>query len=427
MNKKLLIISPHMPPLNAADMQRIRMSLPYFKQFGWDAEVVTVDPAYSEIVRDNLLVQSVPPDIKIHTVKAFSKKYTSKIGLGSLALRSLWFFRKKVSQLLKEGAYDLIYFSTTEFAVCTLGAYWKNRFGIPYVIDMQDPWHSEYYRDKPKEQRPKKYWFSYRLNKTLEPIAMKHVDGLISVSQNYIDDLKARYPVIKNIPAATITFGAFAPDLEIAESNHDKFENLLDPKYISLVYVGRGGADMHKAISALFKVLRTGLDHEPVIFSKLKIYFIGTSYATNGTPTVMPLAEQLGVDKNVVELTGRISYYHTLATLQQADALFIPGSDDPRYTASKIYPYLLTKKPLLAIFNPQSAAIDVLHEYGSKNVYSYEPSNEATTGIYSFLKQIVDHTFEECNYNTDAVEKYSAINMAGRQCRLFDAVLNGKN
>jgi len=427
MNKNALIISPHMPPLNAADMQRIRMSLPYFKQFGWDAEVVTVDPSYSEIVRDDLLVQSVPADIKIHTVKAFSKKYTSKIGLGSLALRSLWFFRKKVNQLLKEGAYDLIYFSTTEFAVCTLGAYWKKRFGIPYVIDMQDPWHSEYYRDKPKEQRPKKYWFSYRLNKTMEPIAMKHVDGLISVSQNYIDDLKARYPVIKNIPAATITFGAFAPDLEIAESNRNQFENLLDPKYISLVYVGRGGADMHKAISALFKVLRTGLDHEPVIFNKLKIYFIGTSYATNGTPTVMPLAEQLGVDKNVVEITGRISYYHTLATLQQADALFIPGSDDPRYTASKIYPYLLTKKPLLAIFNPQSAAIDVLHEYGLKNVYSYEPSNEATTGIYSFLKQVVNHTFEECNYNIDAVKKYSAINMAGRQCRLFDAVLNGKN
>ena len=32
--KRLLIISPNFPPLNAADMQRVRMSLPYFKDFG---------------------------------------------------------------------------------------------------------------------------------------------------------------------------------------------------------------------------------------------------------------------------------------------------------------------------------------------------------------------------------------------------------
>ncbi len=94
MNKRLLILRP-MPPINAADMQRMRMSLPYFKQFGWDAEVVTVDPAFSGIARDELLVQSIPDSIKMHTVKAFDKSWTSKIGLGSLALRSLWFYRKR--------------------------------------------------------------------------------------------------------------------------------------------------------------------------------------------------------------------------------------------------------------------------------------------------------------------------------------------
>ncbi|MGZ3926999.1 MAG: glycosyltransferase, partial [Mucilaginibacter sp.] len=172
-------------------MQRIRMSLPYFKEFGWDAEVVTIDAKYSEIVKDELLQQSVPANIKIHYIKAFSKTLTSKFGLGSLALRSLWFYRKKVDELLKKAHFDLIYFSTTEFPVCILGAGWKKRFGIPYVIDMQDPWHSEYYQDKPKDQQPPKYWFSYRMHKYLEPIAMKHVDGLISVSETYIADLKA--------------------------------------------------------------------------------------------------------------------------------------------------------------------------------------------------------------------------------------------
>lgn len=427
--KRVLIISPHFPPLNAADMQRVRMSLPYFRQFGWDAEIVTVDPSRSEIVKDDLLLKSLPPGVKIHTVTAFSKKWTSGFGLGSLALRSLWFYRQGVNRLLKEQQFDLIYFSTTGFPVCILGAYWKRRFGIPYVIDMQDPWHSEYYRNKPRDQQPPKYWFSYRMHKYLEPKAMKQVDGLISVSQNYIDDLKARYPVIKDIPAATITFGAFAPDLEIAEDNRDQFKNLLDTTCTNLVYIGRGGTDMHHAVSVVFKALKDGLDNEPEIFNKLKIYFIGTSYAPNGQGrlTISPLAGQFGVGSNVVEITDRISYYHTLATLQQADALFIPGSDDPKYTASKIYPYLLTQKPLLAVFNSKSSAMGILQEYGVKNIYSYDRENSSHAGVYTFLKQAVEGNITPDEYRPEAVQKYSAKNMAYNQAQLFDKVLSGKN
>jgi hypothetical protein len=423
--KKVLIICPYFPPLNAADMQRVRMSLPYFKQFGWYAEIVTVDPVYSEIVRDDLLLQSIPAGTKIHQVGAFNKSWTSKFGLGSLALRSLWFYRKKVNQILKKENFDLIYFSTTEFPVCILGGYWKRRFGVPYVIDMQDPWHSDYYEDKPRHERPRKYWFSYRLNKYLEPLAMKRADGLISVSEDYIDDLKTRYPVIKNIPAATITFGAFASDLAIADANRSQFNPLLDPQFTNIVYIGRGGADMQQAISVLFKALRNGLDNEPQIFNKIKVYFIGTSYAPNGQgkPTILPLAEQFGVDNSIVEITERISYYHTLITLQQADALFIPGSDDPKYTASKIYPYLLTPKPLLAIFNSQSSAVSILREYGVKHVYSYDSNKDADAEIYNFLKQVVDRGVKVDDYNAAAIKKYSAENMAAEQCRLFEAVL----
>jgi len=427
LNKRVLIISPYFPPTNAADMQRVRMSLPYFSKFGWDAEIVTVDLRYSEMTKDELLMQSVPEGTIIHRVKAFNKGWTSKFGLGSIALRSLWFYRKVVNQILKKSHFDLVYFSTTQFPVCILGAYWKKRFGTPYVIDMQDPWHSDYYRDKPKEQQPPKYWFSYRLNKYLEPKAMLHVDGLISVSEAYIEDLKSRYPVLKNIPAETITFGAFAPDLEIAKKNESAFKTLLDPGYTNVVYTGRGGADMHKAINVLFRVFKKGLDAEPGIFKKIRLYFIGTSYAPagQGKPTVVPLAEQYGIENSVIEITGRISYYHALISLQHADALFIPGSDDPNYTASKIHPYILVNKPLLAIFNPKSPAMGVLEEYGVKHVFDYDaPEDDA---IYHFLKSLVQGRMKADHYSEAAIKKYSAENMTGRQCALFDKVVNGKN
>ena len=137
--KKVLIISPYFPPSNTADIQRVRMSLPYFRDFGWEAEVVTIDPRHSDMIKDPLLSLSINTDIKVHYVSAFSKSLTYKLGLGSIALRSLWFYRKKVDEILKLQPFDLIYFSTTQFPVCILGAYWKKKFKVPYVIDMQDP------------------------------------------------------------------------------------------------------------------------------------------------------------------------------------------------------------------------------------------------------------------------------------------------
>ncbi len=406
-------------------MQRVRMSLPYYKNFGWDAEVVMVNPIYTDMARDALLMQSIPTDIKIHTVAAFDKSLTSKLGLGSIALRSLWYYRKKVNQLLQSGKYNLIYFSTTQFAVCILGAYWKKRFNIPYVIDMQDPWHSDYYKDKPKSQRPSKYWLSYRLNKYLEPIAIKQVNGLISVSHQYINDLKDRYPEIKSIPAATITFGAFEPDMEIAIENKDKFEALLDPAFKNLVYIGRGGNDMHKAITPLFEALAKGLTDEPKIFKSIKIYFIGTSYAPagQGRPTILPLAKNYGLENNVIEITDRISYYHTLVTLLQADALFVPGSDDPAYTASKIYPYVLAGKPLLTLFNSLSPAINTLNEYQLPYNYTYDNTPQLPLKLYTFLKKVINHSFDITIYNVDAIKKHSAQNMALQQCNLFNQVV----
>lgn len=410
-------------------MQRIRMSLPYFNEFGWHAEVVTVDPFYSDIIKDELLIKSVPAGIKIHTVKAFSKKWTSRLGLGSLALRSLLYYRRKVNKILKKEKFDLIYFSTTQFPVCILGTYWKNKFGIPYIIDMQDPWYSEYYRQKPKKERPPKFRIVYGLHKILEAKAMKMVGGLISVSEYYINDLKARYHQLKDIPTVTITFGAFEPDLKIASENSDRFTPLLKMGLKNIVYVGRGGVDMHAAIMPVFEALKIGLKNQYGVFSKLKLNFIGTSYAPagKGKHTIMPVAKQYGIENNVVEITDRISYYHALLTLQQADALFIPGSDDPKYTASKIYPYLMVSKPLLSIFNSGSSAVSILKEYGSSFNYCYDTTKDIHDKIYSFLTSVVNDDFDPVIYNKAAEEKYAAKTMTGRQCAFFDRIVSGKD
>ncbi len=124
-------------------------------------------------------------------------------------------------------------------------------------------------------------------------MAMEQAGGLISVSENYIEILKDRYPRIKQIPAATITFGGFAPDLKIASRHQNEFERLLDPDFKNIVYVGRGGMDMHNAIKPIFETLKKGLLDDFALFSRLKLYFIGTSYVLSlqaaEKQTIIPL------------------------------------------------------------------------------------------------------------------------------------------
>ena len=422
----MLIISPYFPPSNTADMQRLRTSLPYFGNFGWDATVVTVDEQYSETVKDPLLNQSIPASINIYNVKALSKRFTSKLGLGSLALRSMPFYRKTVNRLLHEEKFDLIYFTTTQFMICALGAYWKKRFGVPYVVDMQDPWYSTHYKQKPKDQRPSKYHFAYALHRYLEPIAIKNADGLISVSDDYISDLKERYPGIAHTPSATITFGAFAPDNAIATQNSHNFPPILQAGFTNIVYIGRGGADMHKALKPVFEALKKGIIQQPNPFKILRFYFIGTSYAPAGTgvPTISPLARQIGVNDQVVEITDRISYYHTLSVIQQADALLVTGSEDPKYTASKIFPYLLAQKPMLAIFNENSNSVAALNECATgAALYTFNQQPPAfADDLYQLFTSWSAGDLKPVSL-LPAFENYSAKTLTGKQTALFEQAI----
>ena len=407
-------------------MHRIRMSLPYFEKYGWKSEIVMVHEKFSESTKDYLLVENFPKDIIIHKVNALPINITRKFGLGSLGMRSIYFYKKYMDTILKKKKYDLIYFSTTEFAVTILGAYWKRKFNVPYIIDFQDAWHTIYYQDKPKLQRPPKYWFSYRLHKFLEPKAIKYVDGLISVSQSYIDDLKARYKHLSNTPCEVITFGAFAPDFDFVFDNLGKFKlpYKSNNDIINLVYVGRGGYDLKDALTLLFTAFQKGITEDFSNFNKLRFHFIGTSYAPmgEGNPTIIPVAKEMDLLNYVSEQTDRISYYEGINSLIHADGLIIVGSNDPQYTASKIYPYILANKPIIALFHPESSAFKILDDCNAGSVFSLFKDTNTIGNIYSELQRMI-HNPRKSQVDWEKFKTYHASNMTRRQCELFDKVV----
>jgi hypothetical protein len=339
------------------------MLLPFFRDQGWEAEGLAVSPGQVASPQDPWLMEGLPTCVPVHTVEALGLAWSWIPGFGTLGLRALRALDREGRRILAAGSFDLVYFSTTVFEVHLLGPRWKRRFGVPFVLDYQDPWVNDYYREHPEVRPPggrMKYAITDTLHRWMEPRALRHCAGITAVSPDYPAQLARRYPgialprvLVEGFPGAGLDFA------RLPEPPPRVIDGLLH-----WVYVGRGGRDMEPALRGIFRALK---DHAPeTLRTRLRLHFIGTSYAKvgRGEPSLAPLAAEYGLADQVEESPARIPYGEVLARLKQADALLVPGSDDPAYTASKIYPYLLARRPLLAVFHEASPVVPLLERVG---------------------------------------------------------------
>ncbi len=428
--KRVLIISPHFPPVNAADMHRVRQGLPYFRSLGWEPVVITVDETFIESYSlDPLLLKTIPPDTEIHKVKAFNVKSTRKFGLGSLSMRSYFQIKKKGNELLKQRPFDLVYFSTTAFHVMALGPGWKKKFKVPFILDIQDPWRNDFYLSKPKSERPPKFFIAYNIDKKLEAYTVPKADGIISVSRGYCDTFKQRYPGLQENQFRVIPFGASGYDFEVMEQNIRQSAVKLPSGKINLVYAGRGGHDMRFALEIIFASFKMGLERDQELFARVHFTFAGTSYAPpgQGQKTIAPVAEQFGIQQHVTEITDRIPYFDTLHLLRSADVLIVPGSTDKTYTASKIYPYLLADKPLLAVFYRNSSVVKVMNDIHAEGLVTFDDAGSKDAIIencYMQLQKILAGGSGSNITDRKAFEPYMALARTKEQVDFFEEVID---
>lgn len=427
--KKVLIISPNFPPINAADMHRVRQSLPYFKEMGWHPIVIAVEPKYVEMSEDPLLLKTFPEDTEIYRVKAWDSKWTRKFGLGNLGYRAWWNTRKFCRKVFRENKIDLVYFSTTMFPIMTLGPYWKRKYKVPFIIDMQDPWRNDFYLSVPKNQRPPKFWIAYRMDKCLEAKTMKKVDGIVSVSEGYPKELESRYPgCVKASESLVIPFAGAPIDFEILDNVN--LPNKLfskDDDHINISYIGRGGHDMYLALKSFFLAVKEGLNKDPGLYKKLRLYFVGTSYAMDGKgkKTVEPVAKEAGIEDQVIEYTDRLPYFEAMKVLKDSDMVFVPGSTDSQYTASKLYPYILVKKPLLAVFNENSSVCTILEELNAGEVITFndDKAEEISKKIVPALSKMLKKLPYVPETRWEKFEVYTAKYKTKQQVDYFNEVL----
>lgn len=430
---RLLIISPHFPPVNTPDMQRVRMSLPHFVDAGWEVVVLTVDDREPLAPLEPELLATVPAPVRVVRCRIWSRRWTRLLGINNLGLRSWPQLGAAGGALLREQRFDLVYFSTTQFVLMSLGRLWRWAFGVPYVIDLQDLWLSDYY-SQPGSPRPPggwKYWLTHAAARWLESWTLQRCAHIISVSGAYLETLARRYPWFRAENGSTLTFGAPDADFTIARARLAREPRLLPATAaLKIVYAGRLGPDMEPALNVLFAAIARGQETPPI-----ELHFYGTSYAPagQGAPATARLAARHGIGHLVREHPARIGYLDSLRLLLEADLALLLGSDDRAYSPSKVYPTLLAEKPVVAIAPSGSVLEGIIQELGGAALLRFNrqvPGDEAAVQrMHEVLQEFARQPGAPLGAPVDhdrLMAEYSAAAIAAKQLALFNRLITGQ-
>ena len=420
--KRVLVVSPSFPPISAADLHRVRTSLRFYREFGWDPVVLAIRPEVHGGLIEPELTKTVPDDVPIEWVGALPAAVTRRLGVGNAGLRAWAHLYRAGARVIAKHSIDLAYFSTTMFPVMCLGRLWKARFGTPYVLDLQDAWRTDYRGQG--AQTGIKASAARAMHGVLEPFAMRRVDGIVTVSPRYTEALQARYAWIGESMCTTIPFGVSTADFDAAA--HLPWRNRFFDRHDGAwhgVAVGRGGADLSVAAQILFRAIARRSARTPA----LRLSFVGTDYASRQDhKTIEPIASASGAAGLVREWPERVPYLEGLRLLRDAHFTVILGSDDAAYSPSKVYPYLTAGRPFVAVLHQSSPVAELLRQAGTGVVVTFDRADDVADVAASLDAQLdralarIDETLVPSPAVAQAI---SARELTRRQCLAIDAAV----
>lgn len=423
--KRLLVISPAFPPHPSPATHRARFLARYSRENGWVVEVLAVDPRYYEESLDTELLRLVPDDLRVTHTPAWRASWTRRFGVGELGMRAYFPMRKVLREICRERRPDLIYIPGGPFYTFLLGADMREEFGIPYVLDYTDPW---VLTPPARQRRPwrKAYWY-WRLARWLEPRVVRNAAHILAVSDGTNRGIHVRYP---DLPASRFSaepFGFEGRDFDhLREHPRPNRYWRADDGNLHLASVGAMLPDGYETVRALFRAVNQLRREKPETFARIRLHFFGTTYdpaATDGL--VMPVANEEGVADVVDEHPRRIPYVDALNVLTSAHGILALGSTQHHYTASKIFPAILARRPLLAVYHEVSTVCEIMRATRAGELVTYGDTERAAQRVGA-IADALERMLAPGGYNAgtvrlDALRENSAERMSQNIFRTLDA------
>jgi hypothetical protein len=431
--RRVLIVTSSYAPTMIADMQRVRQLAWELPKLGWEVEVLSPSTEYQPATCvDEDSAAFFPPHSQAYCVPGMQLGIFKVAGIGNVGWRALFPLWSAGKRLLRQKHFDLIYISTAQFPLFLLGCIWQRRFGVPYVLDFQDPVYKEGARHPVWAQPTLKHRVSSALAKYLEAHVAEAARGLIAVSPNYIDTLRQRYeakepPWLRSGRCDAIPFSALPQDLSEAGSGLSPYLRRRGPPY-RIVYVGVGGPVMARSFTLFSQALSRLRMRSPSLCEGLCVELFGTmlGWRPGEARALADIAAKWGVGDLVREEPGRLSYRRSLELLLESDGALIFGVEDAGYMPSKLFSYALSGRPLLATLHREGPAFSLFQSISKLGHALWirqkdeMPLEEATNELETFVREVVTRQIFD---RRTSITPYLAPAMARRHVDLFEACL----
>ena len=371
----ILLITYFFPPLNAAACRRVYSWAKYFQKAGHDVIILTADVPVEKQVKNFDVDVSF---LKIYRLKYFDiqriinrtlrryrplserlegrNKNKLFVGFAKKVLHFLttnlldrgflfgvgrsptfadqWFFRayKEAKKIIKKHNINVIISSSPPHVSHVVGAFLKQKFNdIAFIVDFQDPW----------VQNPSyKGCFPFTLlEKYFERKCVKESDAVIIVSHIWLQKLRNRYPYkysrffcIENGYDEYFVKGTNAYEIRRTSAKKTII-------YTGTLYNNRGSPE------PLFQAVNEDYEY---LSDKLEIIFYG-AYETKRI--LSQFFEKYLATECIIRYGGFLSGREVAKEQMNTDALLFIEKDreNDGLLTSKIYEYIILKKPILSI------------------------------------------------------------------------------
>ena len=369
--KKILIITYYWPPSGGSGVQRWLKFVKYFREFGIEPIILTVEPKYATYpVYDESLVTDIPDGIKIYRAKAkspfriYSKIRGKKIPHSGFAgesnpklieritrfvrgnffipdARKGWnkFASKEAKELIEKYQINCIVTTSPPHSTQLIGLELKKQFKLKWIMDLRDPWTDIYYN----KDLYRTVWAKKR-DLNLEKICIKNADNIIVVSKSIADLFSGKYAESKS-------------RISVIPNGFDEsdFQNLkrtkVKEKYIS--YIGNLGSSY--PINHFLEAFKNFVD----INQNWKLRFVGNVFED-----VKIQIKELSLS-NYVEFIPYVRHQEAIDFMVNSHALLliIPDSEENKgILTGKLFEYLAARKPIIFIGPKDGDAADILKE-----------------------------------------------------------------
>ena len=438
----VLFISYLFPPVAGGGVQRSSKFVKYLPQFGWNPIVLTVKKPYDFYRDDEMMIDVAGKCIIVRTFSIEPMKWVRKflknrsqskvltnssesIKQKSLKPRFLvklktyilipdneilWlpFAVIKGIQLIRKYKPDLIYSTASPFTDHLIALLIVKFSGLPWVADFRDLWV-----DRPNF--PKNKWRLF-VDRKLEKMVIQRAYHVVTATSLMAEHFNQLYPLAKY---TSITNG-------FDEDDFSKTAGLLpgENKFI-LTYTGIFNKEQNP--QKFFKAVYEAIHQREDLKNKIRLRIIGQLDNPGDFENIIYF-KQLGLDK-YSELIPYLPHKQVIAEMCQSTVLLLLVGEYPHnegILTGKIFEYLRSGRPVLAVVPPNGLAADVIKSTNSGLVVSNESVEEISDSILNLFDLFINNKFKE-SFKSTGLEKYSRKNLTNELSEVFRKIVNQQN